>query len=201
MCLPPSPPLAHTWTDDDGDIVECDYGYWAAGGDASPCTFCGEGYNTTANGTAPTTTAVTGAASASQCAIAAGWMLADAGDAAKGIAPCTRGSYKALIGTTSCVQCPNGTTTTITMAATAKSDCDTCLPGLGAASINLAAPACTPCTSGTYATGNIRGGANCTACPLPAMFTGKMVSRRVGSEGRAQACLKAAAAALRDVQV
>lgn len=76
-------------------MTQCEYGYWAAGGDVCGCTFCGEGFNTTAiNATADTTAAVTGAVSAAQCAIAAGWMLADAADAAKGIAPCTRGKYK-----------------------------------------------------------------------------------------------------------
>ena len=158
-----------------------EFGTWAAGGDVSACSECGEGYNTTADGSVPTTSAVAGASAASQCAISAGWSYADIADAAKGLAPCVRGTYKALIGNASCTTCPAGTTTTITMAATAQSDCDSCRPGFGTASINLANPSCAMCTSGAYSAGYNKGGQSCVACPKPELFSGTMVSRNVSA--------------------
>ena len=163
----------------DGEVDKCDYGYWATGNDTSACSFCGEGFNTTADGSTTTTTAVEGASAATQCAIAAGWTYADLADAAKGLAPCIRGSYKALIGNASCTTCPSGTTTTITMAATALSDCDSCRPGFGIGSVNLTSPSCTICSSGTYSAGYYTGGQACASCPKPSLFTGTMVSRQV----------------------
>ena len=165
----------------DGEVDQCEFGTWAAGGDVSACDECGEHYNTTADGSVPTTTAVAGASAAGQCAIAAGWTYADLADAAKGLAPCVRGTYKALIGNASCTTCPAGTTTTITMAATARSDCDSCRPGFGTASINLANPSCAMCSSGAYSAGYNKGGQSCAACPKPELFSGTMVSRNVSA--------------------
>ena len=165
----------------DGEVDKCDYGTWAAGGDVSACTSCGENYNTTADGSTPSTSAVEGASADTQCAIAAGWTYADLADASKGLAPCVRGTYKALIGNDTCLQCPSGTTTTITIASVARSDCDSCRPGFGNAAINLANPSCSICTTGTYSAGYTTGGAACSACPKPSLFTGTMVSREVRS--------------------
>ena len=165
----------------DGQVLQCDFGSYSPGGDQSECADCGDGYNTTADGSVPTTSAVAGASAASQCAISAGWSYADIADAAKGLAPCVRGTYKALIGNASCTTCPAGTTTTITMAATAQSDCDSCRPGFGTASINLANPSCAMCTSGAYSAGYNKGGQSCVACPKPELFSGTMVSRNVSA--------------------
>ena len=163
-------------------VLLCDYGTYSPGGDKSECISCGEGYNTTANGAAPTPNAVTGATSAGQCAIAAGWTYADPSDPSKGLTPCTRGFYKALIGNATCSPCPSGTTTTITIGATALSDCNACTPGYGNPGGyigDLTDPYCQVCNSGTYSPGYFTGGQACAACPKPSLFTGNMVSRQV----------------------
>jgi len=161
-----------------GQVLECDYGTWSYGFSQQPCSLCGEGYNTT-NTTTPVTYALTGSDEPTDCQIAAGWQLAVAGDSTKGLAPCTRGNYKELIGETTCSQCPNGTTTAITVAATELSDCNSCRPGFGGSSIDLEAPVCAMCLSGTYGSGYKVGGEVCTDCPKPDGFTGDMVSRNV----------------------
>lgn len=159
---------------------QCDYGYYAPGGTDDACDFCGEGYNTSTSYTdlAP----AVGATSDLQCKIAAGWTMAGA-TIGLGIAPCTRGYYKDVLGNTSCTVCPSGTTTTITMAAVARTDCDQCRPGFGAASITLSSPQCTICPSGEYSPGYATGGAACVACPKPSLFNGLMVSRNVSPLG------------------
>ena len=163
-------------------VLECEYGTWGAGGNLDVCNLCGEHYNTTANGAVPTTAALTGASSASQCAIAAGWSYVVPSDASQGLTPCNRGFYKDLIGNTTCTQCPNATTTTIMVAATELSDCNACRPGFGVPSgsiASLSAPSCGICTSGTYSSGYFTGGQACLPCPKPSLFTGRMVSRQV----------------------
>jgi hypothetical protein len=65
------------------------------------------------------------------------------------------------------------------MACTQKSDCNSCRPGFGGVIITLTAPACTKCTSGTYAAGYKVGGEACSSCPKPTGYTGTMVSRNV----------------------
>ena len=165
----------------DGQVLQCEFGSYAPGGDQSECADCGEGYNTTRNGQ-PSLIAVAGATSSSQCAIAAGWAYTDSTDATKGLAPCARGSYKALIGNAQCLQCPAGTTTTLVSGATALTDCNACIPGYGNPSGSIAnpsAPSCGACSSGFYSPGGFVGGQSCTACPKPSLFTGKMVSRAV----------------------
>lgn len=74
-----------------------------------------------------------------------------------------------------------GTTTTKVVASTAVSECNACLPGYGSSGsgIDSTAPLCTACTDGTYSLGLVPGGQNCTSCPPPPGYTGKMVSRRV----------------------
>ena len=165
----------------DGQVLQCEFGSYAPGGDQSECADCGEGYNTTQNGQ-PSLTAVAGATSSSQCAIAAGWAYTNSADATKGLAPCARGSYKALIGNAQCLQCPAGTTTTLVSGATALTDCNACIPGYGNPSGSIAnpsAPSCGACSSGFYSPGGFVGGQYCSVCPKPSLFTGKMVSRPV----------------------
>jgi ferredoxin-like protein FixX len=159
---------------DNGQITECDYGYYSSGNSQDPCSYCGEGYNTS---TGPSgTTPVTGASSNASCVIAAGWTA----DGSGGVKPCMQGTYKSLLGSSACVTCPNGTTTTITFAPARLSDCDACRPGYGVSgSIDLSAPACTACPSGTYSFGYVSGGSTCQPCPAPDGYTGLMVSRKV----------------------
>ena len=88
-------------------------------------------------------------------------------------------------------QCPASTTTTLTMAAVARSDCDACKPGFGSARIDLSAPACSICASGLWSPGFVSGGRACAACPRPDGFTGRMVSRRVSGGGwRGRGCMQ-----------
>jgi hypothetical protein len=157
-----------------GGSERCEFAYWSPGGGQEPCQYCGEGYNTTASagGTAP----AAGADAAGDCAVAAGWTP----DGRGGVKPCMQGFYKSLLGDSPCVRCPAGTTTTLTFAPAALSDCDACRPGFGAAAIDPASPACGLCGSGTYAFGYVQGGAACEACPKPDGYDGRMVSRRVG---------------------
>jgi hypothetical protein len=152
---------------------KCDFGYWSAGYSNSDCTKCDDNYNTT---TGPAgTVAVQGADSADDCVLAAGWTT----NGPNGILQCAQGTYKTLLGTSDCVACPSATTTSIEQGATERSDCDTCIPGYGAASINLQNPACAICESGFYSPGGIKGGEACAACAKPTGYTGNMVSRRV----------------------
>lgn len=168
-----------------GQVLQCEFGTYSTGNTQNPCTLCGEGYNTTADSAVPTTTAIEGATNSTTCAIAAGWQYAILGDSDAGLAPCTRGSYKELIGNATCSQCPTGTTTAITMAATEVSDCNSCRPGFEGTSSglidDLEAPTCQICTSGTYAAGYKVGGEACSTCPKPTGYTGAMVSRNVSS--------------------
>jgi len=158
-----------------GAVLKCEFGYYSAGGTQDPCSYCGEGYNTTTG--AGGTSAVEGADATEDCAIAAGWMP----DSRSGIKPCIQGYYKSLLGTSSCVQCPSGTTTTITIASAMLSDCDTCRAGFGIEAVNLTAPSCTICPSGTYSFGYVSGGQECMECPKPDGYTGSMASRRVSA--------------------
>ncbi|KAI8467396.1 MAG: hypothetical protein J3K34DRAFT_523791 [Monoraphidium minutum] len=158
-----------------GAIWECDYAHYSTGNHQDPCSYCGEGYNTStgAGGTAP----VTGATGVESCVIAAGWT----GDGGGGVKPCMQGFYKSLLGPSGCVKCPDGTTTTITFAPAELSDCDACRPGFGVppdGAVDLSAPACGICDSGTYSFGYVSGGAACTPCERPDGYAGDMVSRR-----------------------
>ncbi|KAI8467373.1 MAG: hypothetical protein J3K34DRAFT_523771 [Monoraphidium minutum] len=160
---------------EDGQVLQCDYGYWSAGGTQNPCTYCGALYNTTADGATDAAAGRLGADSADDCKPDFGFT----NDTAAGLKPCIRGTYKDTLGWAECTQCPNATTTTIVFAAGELSDCDACRPGFGSnTSINLEAPLCTICASGTYSPGFVSGGAACTACPKPSGYTGNMVSRR-----------------------
>lgn len=126
---------------------------------------------------ATTLIAARGADAEADCRVDAGWFLSDAANATKGLSQCPKGTWKELLGNVACTTCAAGTTTSITEGATALSDCDACKPGFGGVIADLSAPTCTKCTSGFYSPGNVKGGANCTACPKPSLFTGKMVSR------------------------
>lgn len=162
---------------EDGAVLQCDYGYWSAGGTHNPCTYCGVGYNTSATPGGGTTAAITGAISKASCAIAAGWTPDGGGGG--GIKPCVKGFYKELLGASACVACPVGTTTTLMTYAVARSDCDACAPGYGNPAIDPAAPACAACASGSFSFGNKAGGSECQECPKPAGYTCRMVSRMV----------------------
>ncbi|KAI8470468.1 MAG: hypothetical protein J3K34DRAFT_420601 [Monoraphidium minutum] len=161
-------------------VIECEFGYYAVGGTQDKCTYCGAGYNTTNS-----TKSYSGEArsdAASDCKLDFGYQN---GTNSGTVEPCLRGWYKDTVSFESCTQCPAGTSTTITMAAVNKTDCDTCRPGFGAATasgkVNVtdktAAIECAICPSGTYSPGFYAGGANCTACPTTQNFTGTMVSR------------------------
>lgn len=160
---------------EDGSVRECYYGEYSAGWHHDPCTACGDGYNTSKGGSY--SEATMGATSKADCIVAAGWTP----DGAGGLKPCVPGYYKALMGPSACVKCPDGTTSTMVNAASQISDCDACRPGFGTGSsgvLNASSPWCAVCESGTYAPGNVRGGEVCQPCPHPAEFTGRMVSRR-----------------------
>ncbi|KAI8470423.1 MAG: hypothetical protein J3K34DRAFT_521329 [Monoraphidium minutum] len=165
---------------EDGSVLMCEFGYYAVGGTQDKCTYCGAGYNTT-NATS-STSGEPGSDSESDCKLDFGYQN---GTNSGTIEPCLRGWYKPTVSFDSCTQCPAGTSTTITMAAVNKTDCDTCRPGFGAATtsgkINVtdinATIECTICASGTYSPGFYAGGANCTVCPKTQNFTGTMVSR------------------------
>jgi hypothetical protein len=166
----------------------CAYGYYNPGDNQNPCTYCGDGFNTTNSANA--TSGELGSDAASDCKIDFGYHLF--GSSAS-IEPCLRGFYKGFIGNGSCSQCPAGTSTTITMAAVAQTDCDTCRPGFGTGTADgkialgsLSNSSCSLCASGTYSPGFTQGGANCTACPTTQNFTGTMVSRRVRGAWRQQ---------------
>lgn len=150
----------------DGQVLQCEYASYNGGDNQNPCTLCNEGYNTSAPGSTIS----------SNCQVAAGWIS----DGSSGVKPCQLGSYKDWLGASpnTCQQCPNGTTTTVAMAATEESDCDACRPGYGNAVIDLESPECTICSSGTYSKGAVKGGAACAQCPHPFKFSGKMVSRQ-----------------------
>jgi len=154
-------------------VIECEYGTYNPGGNHNPCTSCGEGYNTSSNGNS--THAIKGATSRDNCTIAAGW----APDGSNGLKPCTQGYYKELMGDSSCVQCPSGTSTTSVHSAIFPSDCDVCAPGFSNYTADAASsPTCTICPSGTYSFGLTHGSSDtCQQCVHPAHFTGTMVSR------------------------
>lgn len=159
----------------DGQVLECEYGYYNPGGNQNLCTYCGDGFNTSA--TANATAGEMRSIAASTCQVDFGFYTS-----ASGIEACLRGTYKAnlgnvAIGTTSCTTCPAGTSTTKRQAAILVSDCDTCKPGFGNAAINLANPSCSRCLTGTYSPGLVKGGQSCGECPKSANFSGTMVSR------------------------
>jgi hypothetical protein len=157
----------------EGQVLECDFGTYNPGGNQKPCTSCGDGYNTSSNGTA--TEAIRGADGPEDCVISAGWTK----DGAGGLKPCTQGFYKSALGGSACLQCPAGTTSTANMALTHRSDCDACRPGFGSPGIDPAAPACAICPSGTYSFGMKKGGGECVACTKTKGYSGAMVSPRV----------------------
>jgi hypothetical protein len=150
------------------------YAYYNPGGNQAPCTYCGDGYNTSAAVNA--TAGELGATDAGQCRIDFGFFNGSTGR----ISACLRGYYKDTLGPQACNQCPAGTSTTKAQAGLKVSDCDTCKPGFGVAGgkiANLSAPTCGICASGSYSSGFKAGGQACDACPQAANFTGKMVSR------------------------
>jgi len=168
----------------EGQVIECEYGTYNPGGNHNPCTSCGEGYNT--SDASSLTNASTGADGPEDCIVAAGW----APDGSDGLKPCTQGFYKDLMGKSSCVQCPSGTTTTATLAAGELSQCDVCRPGFGDYSVNATgSPSCTICPSGTYSFGFTHEGGSCVPCAKPAGYTGAMVSRRVSAACVTECCL------------
>jgi hypothetical protein len=165
----------------DGAVDICAFGTYAPGHSQNPCAACGEGYNTTRNGSAGAA-AIEGATGPGDCVVAAGFTPAPGGGG--GLAPCPPGTYKSLLGPSSCVSCPSGTTTVGYGGAIQASDCRACAPGYGSAGIDPASPSCGLCSSGTFSPGNRAGGAPCQACPRPSGFSGKMVSRPVRARRR-----------------
>jgi hypothetical protein len=168
----------------DGEVKQCDYGYYSAAGGRDACAYCGLGYNTTNTGME----GVLGASAATQCHVAAGWGINHDGS---NLHKCERGYFKYWIWETTCQKCMFGTTTSLMAGATLWSDCDTCRPGFGIASgvVDLTRPQCDICTSSTYSAGYTPGGQECGDCPNPPSFSGKMVSRQVGGRGlRADVC-------------
>lgn len=156
-----------------GEVLMCGYGYYSYGFTRDGCAFCGDGHNTTVNGSLSVAPTV-GADSEIDCVIAAGYTT----DGSGGVKPCLRGYYKDGLGPATCDKCPNATTTTLTTTAIMLSDCNACRPGFGATSIDLTNPACTMCGSGFWSPGNVANGEACKECPRPAGFTGNMVSRK-----------------------
>jgi hypothetical protein len=154
---------------DDGAVTQCDAGTYNVGNNTSPCTSCGVGKDTTADGL----TSLAGATDPAQCLMAKGWES----DGATGLKKCKQGYYKATISNTACTQCPNGTTTSVA-GATALSGCDACRAGFGASSISASAPSCGICGSGKYSAPITSGGAACLSCPVPGGYNGAMVSRQ-----------------------
>ena len=75
---------------DNGQVNQCPYAYFSAGESQNPCTWCGEPFNTTAPG----------AARADACQVDYGYTR----DAAAGVMPCLRGSYKDVLGASACSQ-------------------------------------------------------------------------------------------------
>jgi hypothetical protein len=159
---------------DDGAVTQCDAGTYNVGNNTSPCTSCGVGKDTTADGL----TSLAGATDPAQCLMAKGWES----DGATGLKKCKQGYYKATISNTACTQCPNGTTTSVA-GATALSGCDACRAGFGASSISASAPSCGICGSGKYSAPITSGGAACLSCPVPGGYNGAMVSRQVRAGG------------------
>jgi hypothetical protein len=158
----------------DGQVLECEYGYYNPGGNQNLCTYCGDGYNTSASANA--TAGEYKATDASQCRVDFGYF----NGSSLGIEACLRGYYKDTLGPHACSQCPAGVSTTKAQAGLKISDCNTCKPGFGVAGgviADLSAPTCARCTSGTYSSGFKAGGQICDVCPQAANFTGKMVSR------------------------
>lgn len=160
----------------DGQVLECEYGYYNPGGNQNLCTYCGDGYNTSV--TANATAGEYKATDASQCRVDFGYF----NGSSNGIEACLRGYYKDTLGPQSCTQCPAGVSTTKAQAGLKISDCDTCKPGFGVSTADgkiadLSNPTCARCTSGKYSSGFVAGGQVCAACPQAANFTGKMVSR------------------------
>lgn len=110
----------------DGAAMECDYGLYSSGCSQNECDYCGDGYNTSRNGSPDPANATTGADGPQDCVVAAGWTS----DGLGGIKPCPQGWFKSQFGRGACVRCPHGTTSTTVMAAIAESDCDTWCVGL-----------------------------------------------------------------------
>jgi hypothetical protein len=167
-----------------GEATKCDFGSWNAGHNQQPCTACGVGYNTTALNSVDGS-GVEGASDAAQCQIGQGYEPDSLNLAPK---PCDKGYWKDTINATACTVCPLGTTTSVSSGAIARTDCDSCRAGFGAASIDLSNPSCTICGTGKYAMGVAVGPAACADCTKPSDYTGAMVSRN-GISSQAQ-CLQ-----------
>lgn len=90
-------------------VVLCEVGTWASGGDQSDCVSCGgDGWSTLANASASTGEPASGATSAAQCAADVGYELQTPGVSSSGLKPCVQGFYKALVGSSRCQACPAG---------------------------------------------------------------------------------------------
>ena len=106
----------------DGQVLECEYGFYNEGSNQRPCTPCGEGYNTSATPNA--TSGEYKSTSAAACQVDFGFWLGASG----GVEACLRGSYKdnlgnVAVGTAGCKACPVGTSTTKRAAGLLVSDC------------------------------------------------------------------------------
>lgn len=164
-----------------GGVSICDYGYWSPGGGRSPCSYCGDGFNTTP-GAAPGGAPAQGATAAADCAVAQGFYLQPTG----GVAACPQGFYKSALGPAACSACPSGTTTSKILGASSLSDCDACRRGYGVAAggaIDPANPRCSACPSGSWGPGGrgSDGSAECRACPVPESYSGNMTSKPVSA--------------------
>ena len=175
----------------DGSTKICAYGYYNPGENQEACAHCGEGFNTTTVGGADGATVGTeGAVSAAQCVVDFGYTVdtnttGDGGLVKFDVKPCLQGYYKDTLGNATCLQCPSGTTTVITEAATSITDCNACRPGFGTWAQTAATRAdtsCTICADGTFNYGyNLAQAASsgCLACS--ALGDASLTESRPGS--------------------
>jgi hypothetical protein len=101
---------------ENGLVAQCDYGYYNPGNNHNPCSYCGDGYNTSS--AAVSISGEVGSDSQSDCKFDFGYHNGTSNN----IEPCLRGTYKDLIGNTHCTMCPAGTSTSLTLAAISKAD-------------------------------------------------------------------------------
>lgn len=122
---------------------KCDVGSYSTGWSLEPCSSCGDGLTTVVSGVE-----AEGAASSSECVIAAGWYN-DTGSNQP--VPCDAGWYcPGLTSAAAAIPCPVGTTTSV---AEAKSvgECNVCLGGYGSWIVSASgAPSCSLCPANTY---------------------------------------------------
>eukprot|EP00753_Platysulcus_tardus_P014947 PLAT4666.1.p1 GENE.PLAT4666.1~~PLAT4666.1.p1 ORF type:complete len:1265 (-),score=566.59 PLAT4666.1:135-3875(-) len=127
--------------------VDCQLGFFSAGGDYN-CTACPAG----------TYSDAAGAASCTACPAGTFSVVLSATNAST-CEPCPAGSISAADGSTACADCPAGTYTD----GAGQTVCLNCTAGTASA---LAAAGsedtCQPCPAGFF---SLQGAANCTACP------------------------------------